>query len=171
MRDFKKHFFTSLIQLTILANVFRQNSRYSNLINDSHSNYFLTSDSNTTLLDGQLDLILLRDNSHFNSRFDDTSRSTSNLNNNYRTKETLSYLKDLKLINLLNRYNLSPSFTSFNHNPILLLPASFLNSTNTNQKDIGDLTETRLLLNSIELNLNNPTLKKVNLNLKLKLII
>ena len=158
MRDFKKFFFTSLLQLTILANVFRQNSRYSNLINDSNSNLFLTSDQNNTTL-GQLDLILLRHStSHFN-QFNDTSQS--NLNNYYRTKETLAYQKDLHLINLLNRYNLSSTFTNFNQNPILLLPASFLNSSSNNQKDISDLTETRLLLNSIELNFNNPTLKKV----------
>ena len=180
MRDFKKYFFQSLLQLTILATVFRQNSRYTNLINhnshnnnnifldDSYSNYLSSSEHNSTI--GQLDLLLLREN-YFNSNYsalDLNESSHTFLNSNYRSKETFSYLKDLRLINLLNRHDtqLSSPFALLNnpvtvHSPnLLLLPASFLNNTN-NQKSVVDLTETRFLLNSIELNLNNPILKKV----------
>jgi hypothetical protein len=185
MRDFKKHFFQSLLQLTILATVFRQNSRYTNLINhnctnnnniffnDSYSDYLSSSENNSTI--GQLDLLLLRE--HFNSNYsslDLNEHSHAYLNSNYRSKETFSFLKDLRIINLLNRHSLqlSSPFAILN-NPIpavhtqnlLLLPASFLNNSN-NHKSVVDLTETRFLLNSIELNLNNPILKKV---LKIKI--
>ena len=149
MRNFKKYFFESLLQLTILATVFRQNSRFSDnsrQFNDS-TTHVTASEKNRTF--GQLDLLFLNDN--FN-QFNETSH---HLNNQYRHKELAIIHKDLKLLNILNTLQIQPNSN------LILLPASFLNNTNNNQRNIVDLTETRLLLNSIELNLNNPTLKKV----------
>jgi len=186
MRDLKKYFFQSLLQLTILATVFRQNSRYTNLtsntnnnhhhhhnhnnnssnifLDDSYSNYLSSSERNSTI--GQLDLLLLRQNFNLNYTASDLNENShAFLNANYRSKEAISYLKDLRLINLLNSHYVTP-FAILNnplpaHSPnLFLLPASFLNNSNNNQKSIVDLQETRFLLNSIELNLNNPILKK-----------
>ena len=190
MRDFKKYFFQSLLQLTILATVFRQNSRYTNLtsntnnnhhhnhnnnssnifLDDSYSNYLSSSERNSTI--GQLDLLLLRQNFNLNYTASDLNENShAYLNANYRSKEAISYLKDLRLINLLNSHYVTP-FAILNnplpaHSPnLFLLPASFLNNSNNNQKSVVDLQETRFLLNSIELNLNNPILKKVILGWK-----
>jgi hypothetical protein len=162
MRDFKKYFFESLLQLTILASVFRQNSRFTLITNNNNLNdslirsYSRTFEQYSTI--GQLDFLFYREN------LNQTSNSINETSGSYRSKEIISNLKDLQTINIFNRFNLHtlnnqiPNIPSQN---LLLLPASFLNNTTNNQKGLVDLTETRLLLNSIELNLNNPILKKV----------
>ncbi len=164
MRDFKKYFFESLLQLTILASVFRQNSRFTFITNNNNNNlndslirsYTRTFEPYSTI--GQLDFLFYRENlNQTNNLINETSGS-------YRSKEIISNLKDLQAINIFNRFNLHPLNNQIPNIPsqnLLLLPASFLNNTTSNQKGLVDLTETRLLLNSIELNLNNPILKKV----------
>jgi hypothetical protein len=161
MREFKKYFFETLIQLTILANVFRENNRHTTNINfnNNNNNYSINNDLLTqTYSSNELELLLLNDNlNNFNN-------NQSDLNNNYRVKETEQYLNDIRSIErlnkLLNRPPSSPSYTDSNliapntNNHLFIAPASFSYNTN-NQKDLNRLGETRLLLNSIEANSNS----------------
>ena len=145
MRDLKKYFFESLIQLTVLAGLFRQNCRYDDTIDEfSHYNQnnpiFTEQNSNLTAID----LLLNNNNNNY-----------LNIHSNLtRQKELEFYLRDIQLAKRLNKLSIP-------NQRLILLPASFLEGTN-NQKEALELSETRILLNSIELNNNNPTLRKVN---------
>lgn len=150
MRGHKKYFFVSLIQLTLLANVFRQNNRFT-----SFDESLLNHESNFTFLltplDGQGD-------SFFNTwPLSDTNFTHEEINH---AKEIQSYLNELRVIDRLNRLTV-PAITR-QREPIVIRPASAIYAGG-NQKAIIDLSETRILLNSIEMNAhNNHTLRKVS---------
>lgn len=146
MRGHKKYFFVSLIQLTLLANVFRQNNRFT-----SFDESLLNHESNFTFLITPLD-----DQGFFNSlSFPETNFTHEETNS---AKEIQSYLNELRVIDRINRLT-SPVLTR-QQESIVIQPASAIYGEN--QKAIIDLSETRILLNSIEMNAhNNHTLRKV----------
>lgn len=131
MRDFKKYFFESLIQLTVLANLLRQNSHHYDYINEV--DYVVP--MNTA---GELDLLLSNQRYHRHYSINQTNTNMS-LDHNYRTKEqNEAYMNTVRSLN--------------RHRDLFVAPASFV-STSTNPKDLINLSETRLLLlNSIEFN-------------------
>lgn len=142
MRHFKKYFFESLIQLTILATVFRQNSRFSELdseplFNQENSfNYFNGPGKN---INGSL-----YGESHDQFEF---------LDNINRAKDTENLFNELRRQRRSNQL-VEQGVRSRNQQNIVLQPASAFYPMD-NQKRIIDHTETRILLNSIELNNNN----------------
>ena len=177
MKDFKRYFFETLIQLAILANVFRENSRHSMPAISSRSRNYLSGVLQTIELDatgGEFDYLLLNDmNRHPSHTFygnDMTSQPFENssdfMNENYRIKETDTYLNDIRLLQRFNRLNSrhTPSGNSRNvagqmNNFLFVAPASF-SYTNSNQKELSRLSETRLLFNSIEANINSNQFNK-----------
>ncbi len=163
MRNFKKYFFESLIHLTILANVFRNNSRYTSLTGESfftdqfeNNNFPLTSQNYTP---SHLELILLNHRLN-NAIFNDPS-SHEYLSLSYSIKEIdLSHNIDIDRLYRLVRTDSSQSF--FIPVPIVLQPASAI-YIGCQQKGVIDRSEMRILLSSLELNYqNNHTLRKVS---------
>jgi hypothetical protein len=173
MRDFKKYFFETLIQLTILANVFRQNyqpitttaptttTTTTSNSNAYHFHSLLNNNFNISQGDyTEQDLLFLREN--LNLAFVD------NLNrDSYRAKEIQSYLNELNFINnqnqqLTRRLSIRRPVSQQQFPNIVIQPASAI-YPNNNHKQIIDLSETRILLNSLELNANNNnSLRKVS---------
>lgn len=197
MKELKKYFFETLIQLTILATLFRQNGR---LLNESSNDLVfgvLDTDENLNIGGGGGFLFapergiidprpylpnvndlrlgdsfqLLNDNLTF-LKNNITDRTQYCLN---RHKSSGLVQRELKILIQLVKKNTAMSTTTtpiyprnnlfyqFYHPRIdqyFVLPASFYSSCN-NQKDIINLSETRLLLNSIELN-NNQIIKVLN---------
>jgi hypothetical protein len=155
MREFKKYFFESIIQLTILANVFKQYNRF-NQLDEPMFNSF-----HDAIAAGDLNMLMRTENFNQNNRSSNNGSLESDtfLNYNYRVKETQSYMNELKLIDRLNRLTSSASLSNPN---LILFPASYIDNSNNNPKELNDLSETRILLNSIELNPNNHTLRKVS---------
>jgi hypothetical protein len=190
MRDQKKNFLQGLLQLTILVYFFRHSTRLGtdlisnlNQINTNIDYYndlynLPTVQHYSSLPQQQLhgELELLRLNSRINSNNNQNqnrniseSVSSEYLNSNYRIKESRQYLNDISLLNLIQKINQtnhvdSTNFSHFERNLhpdiIFIAPASFSESNN-NPKEIRNLSETRLLLNSIELNWNNQLTKEV----------
>lgn len=164
MRDFKKHFFETLIQLTILANVFRQNNHpFSPASPESDDQQYplfnLNSQQSFQSQYTEPDLLFLQDNFNFSASIDNLNQE------NYRVKEVRSFFNELNLINRQNQ-QLSRALPIPRPEPqlpnIVLQPASAIYPSN-NHKRIIDLSETRILLNSLELNANNNnSLRKVS---------
>jgi hypothetical protein len=188
MRDPKKNFFQGLLQLTILVYFLRHSTRLGtdlvtnlNQIN-TNLDYFYYNDlynlpappsihQHSPQLYGELELLRLTNNINNrinNNRNSQINESSEYLNSNYRIKESRQYLNDISLLNLIQKINQTDyehNFTQFGrniHQQIFVAPASFSEST-ANPKEIRNLSETRLLLNSIELNWNNQLTKEVNL--------
>ena len=166
MRDFKKYFFETLIQLAILANVFRGNNRHPT---DVNHNVMQTIELNST--SSELDYLFLSNNIyspaappfyHYPQNFSTEIENDNNyMNSNFRGKEAQSYVNDIRWIQRLNRLGSrqSPSPISNTQNFLFVAPASFSYNSN-NQKELNRLSETRLLLNSIETS-NNQFNKEV----------
>lgn len=175
MRDFKKHFFETLIQLTILANVFRQNNHpFSTTSPEGDHQQYPLFFPNLTQQSFQSqytepDLLFLQD--IFN-----VSTCIDNLNQeNYRVKEVRSYFNELNLINRQNQQlsRALPFQRQESQLPnIVLQPASAIYPSN-NHKRIIDLSETRILLNSLELNANNNNSlrKEFEMDIELQMLI
>jgi hypothetical protein len=204
MREFKKSFLPTLLQLSILVYFLRHSTRLGSDLtattiastaavagfNRIGFDYFylnlpVSISHHEDSLHGELDLLRLNFNSLSNQ--DSTSSRIINqyTNGNYLPKETRQYLNDLGVLNLINKINQTAELGQNNSNPlnsnfnfhqrIFIAPASFSESA-PNPKDSRDLSETRLLLNSIELNWNNQLTKEVNcylfnLELLIKLIL
>ena len=138
MRNFKSlYFFETLLQLTLLANVFRDN-----LINNNNNinNNYLSIYKSDFFINNNSSLIrhyLAPRNYLFNNLLNYTQLSIKNL----------IYNRKLVKSNNLHHLNIIP-----NNNILFVAPASFVN--NNNQKDLIQPSETRLLLNSIALNAN-----------------
>lgn len=165
MRDFKKHFFETLIQLTILANVFRHNNHpFSTTSPEGDHQHYPLFNLNLSQQSFQSqytepDLLFLQDNFNFSATIDNLNQE------NYRVKEVRSYFNELNLINRQNQ-QLSRALPIPRQETLLpnivLQPASAIYPSN-NHKRIIDLSETRILLNSLELNANNNnSLRKVS---------
>jgi hypothetical protein len=176
MKEFKKYFFETLIQLAILANVFRENGRYT--VPEAPS---ITSGSNylgrvfqTIELDsngGDLDYLFLNDNisnrySQYNEGHDHNSTNFNSSdfsmeNGNYINKQTDTYLNDIRFFRRLNsRSNPNTQTRVGNMNNFLFIAPATFSYTNSNQKELNRLSETRLLFNSIEANINNNQFSK-----------
>jgi hypothetical protein len=172
MKDFKKYFFETLIQLAVLANVFRENSRHTeplNTISSRSQSYlggvFQTIEINSTST-SELDYLLLNDNQY--SIYQDVDNNSVYLNDNrFIAKEAATYLNDIRLLQRFNN-RLDPrriiGHNNINNNFLFVAPASF-SYANNNQKELSRLSETRLLLNSIEANLNNNQFNKEDLEM------
>lgn len=139
MREFKKYFFEGLLQLTILATLLRQSPYY----HTNHDRIRLLED----VADRNLSLIEL---SYLNStsyldKIDDSSHVSD----------------ELRRLNRLLELETTPApplrFLPPPRLPPLTVAPSFFFMNNNNQKDVS---ETRLLLNSIEFN-NNQLTKEV----------
>lgn len=162
MRNFKKYFFESLIQLTILANVFRQNNQFTSLTEpyfaEPGNNYQyspLSYSIQNRYISGEIDLLLLNEDRLNGLARNHSTENQESLNNNYALKETQSYFDEMRMIDRLNRLT-RPSTPQ-----MIVQPASALCMVN-NHKQTIDVSETRTLLNSIELNAlnDNPMLRK-----------
>jgi hypothetical protein len=165
MKEFKKYFFETLIQLAILANVFRENGRYSirDAVSSSNGRSYLgrvfqTIELNSTR--GNLDYLFLNDNisndrySQYSQELDSDFNSSdfSMENSNYINKETDAYINDMRFLRRLNSRSSntnSRSQVGNMNNFLFVAPASF-SYNNNNQKELNRLSETRLLFNSIE---------------------
>lgn len=149
MRELKKNFFLHLLQLTILAYFFRQSTRFSSPF-DYSSDLLLTSSISSTIQRRLYQSNEEAENSIFN-------RSTDQV----RLKETRQYLNDIRLLNLIKKLNSTEQQNNFNTTQhiapiqpfLFILPA--LADPTSYHKSIINQSETRLLLNSIELNRNN----------------
>ena len=166
MKEFKKYFFETLIQLAILANVFRENGRYSihDAVSSSNGRSYLgrvfqTIELNSTR--GNSDYLFLNENisndrySQYSQDLDVRDFNSSDFsmeNSNYINKETDAHINDIRFLRRLN--SRSSNTNSHNHvgnmnNFLFVAPASF-SYNNNNQKELNRLSETRLLFNSIE---------------------
>ena len=165
MREFKKHFFETLIQLTILVNVFRLNNHpFSTTSQENDDQQYPLFNLNLSQQSFQrqyteLDLLFLQDNFIFSASIDNLNQE------NYLVKEVRSYFNELNLINRQNQ-QLSRALPIPRPEPqlpnIVVQPASAIYPSN-NHKRIIDLSETRILLNSLEFNANNNnSLRKVS---------
>lgn len=137
MREFKKHFFEGLLQLTILATLLRHNTYDElNLITNSPLAFEQDDDNLRTYLDLKL--------------------APSNTSD------------ELRLLNRLSAQQLRPPSPP----PLVLPPQQFIVApvyrylNNSTQKDIINLSETRLLLNSIEFNNNQLTKEVIHTHLR-----
>lgn len=174
MRNFKKYFFESLIQLTILANVFRQNNQFTSLIGDpffsdqfNSNRYFTYLSTPVNQTSGDLDLLLLNENLNLHLVSNSSSSQQQNeqefMNSNSRVKEAQSYFDESRAIERLDRLTRPDSPLRIRQPAnIVLQPASAIYLSN-NHKGIIDLSEMRILLNSLELNAQNDhTFRKVS---------
>jgi len=164
MRNFKKYFFESLIQLTILANVFRQNNRYTSLTgvpfftNQFETNHFSFPAQNYT--SGDLELLLLNEN--LNHPLTIEHPNNQELSSTTHLIKEAEYSENIAIERLyrLTRPDLPQSIVI--QRPIVLQPASAVYNS-CQQKGVIDRSEMRILLNSLELNYqNNNTLRKVS---------
>lgn len=154
MRELKKSFFQTILQLTVLAYFFRQSARFS------------TGDDLTLSLNQLYNLpAYLTVNSHHPHRNHQSENQDSHLSLVYRTKEASQYLDDIRILNLINRIDHQESSTTNNNTSNLTIPylivAPATSFASTSSKDLINLSETRLLLNSIELNWSNQFTKEV----------
>ncbi len=183
MRENKKNFFHSLLQLTILVYFFRQSTRLSTdlLLNnnvDSYSSSPTTANRPFLLNYNQLllsvyDSIDLQTSSSISNSLSSTNNNYNNSRNTnhsisaqYTLKESRQYVDDLRILNLINKINNTAAHleqqqqNQSNNFSFFVAPATYSNPT-TSHKELINLSETRLLLNSIELNWNNQLTKEV----------
>lgn len=147
MREFnKKYFLETLIQLTILANLFRENSR---LPWSPLDNRHFHRTASRRLLDNI-------DNLEYDLNSNLSLLETTPFN--YRSKlerENYDLREDLKRLS-----RNTPLLPSLNWQRYFVLPSSFYSNTNNHKGGINLSDETRILLNSIEF--NNQLSKEVN---------
>ena len=174
MREFKKYFFETLIQLAVLANVFRGTTRHSTHLME-RGGVLQTIELNST--SGELDYLFLSENLNLNTAYqnnfsnEDDNINMNYVNSNYGVKEAEAFMNDIRFIQRMNRLatsrhspnrNIPSPLTGNNQNFLFVAPASF-SYTNNNQKELSRLSEARLLLNSLEqANNNNQFSKEVN---------
>lgn len=150
MREFKKYFFEGLLQLTILATLLRNQSPYHNnyMRNNGHDRpYVLGGERNFSL--EQLSYLGGRNANYLDKidLVDDSSHASEELRRLNRLLE-------------LETTPAPPALAPRLRLPPLTVAPSFFFMNNNNQKDVINLSETRLLLNSIEFN-NNQLTKEV----------
>ena len=179
MREIKKSFFQSFLQLTILVYFFRQSTRFStDLVLSNLNNQINTNDlyNLPAHLSHPLDLIRFNNNIENtlhrynninninNSNHNHILSDTDHLNRYYRIKESRQYVNDIRLLNLIHKIDQNSNSSNTQSQitvtlPYLFIaPASFA-SSNINPKELRNLSETTLLINSIELNWNTQLTK------------
>ena len=176
MKEFKKYFFETLIQLAILANVFRENSRFT--VPEASSiasgpgysgRVFQTIELDSN--GGDLDYLFLNNNisnrySQYNEGHDHNSTNFNSSDfsmdhGSYINKQTDTYLNEIQFLRRLNsRSNPNTRTRVGNMNNFLFVAPATFSYTNNNQKELNRLSETRLLFNSIEANINNNQFSK-----------
>lgn len=148
MREFKKYFFEGLLQLSILAALLRHNSIYLPSAGNEHldlQEYMGLSIENEF---GHLEV----SSADYLDKFDLALNTSSRLND-----------EELRRLSRLNaRIQQQVRLPQRQPAQRIIVAPSYFYLNNSNQKDIINLSETRLLLNSIEFN-NNQLTKEVRM--------